>query len=209
MTVIPTMTQKVRNILELPHGLPWTIQGFGMLRLYLDRDEVQRLHIWDTDQMSVEEVSTVHDHPWDLDSLIVSGTLRNQRYVRAIGPAVQLVESVRLPADAGGEKWMAQPIRTGEGGHTTEPAYEQYLARRPLETYQPGDVYHQDAEEIHESLPSRGCVTVVTRTFSRERDLATSFYKNTSEWVSAEPRPATLDEIQHFTTLALANWDIA
>lgn len=63
------------------------------------------------------------------------------------------------------------------------------------------------APEIHESLPSRGCVTVVRWTFSRERDIATSLYKDTLQWVSAEPRPATLDEIYHFTNLALDNWN--
>lgn len=73
---------QVLFLLKHPFNLEWSIQGFGMLRAYLADDQVYRLHIWDTEQMSVEDVSTVHDHPWDLDSRIISGTLRNQRYRR-------------------------------------------------------------------------------------------------------------------------------
>jgi hypothetical protein len=185
---------QVLFLLKHPFNLEWSIQGFGMLRAYLADDQIYRLHIWDTEQMSVEDVSTVHDHPWDLDSRIISGELRNQRYERN-------------PIGDGKEAWKAVLIRTGEGGHPMHPPVDWFLRRLPTETYEPGDRYHQDAPEIHESLPSRGCVTVVKRTFSRPRDIATSLYRNTPEWVSAEPRPATMEEIYHFTNLALANWN--
>lgn len=192
-----TTEREVLDLLRHPWGHPWTIQGFGMLRLYLDAGQVGRLHIWDTKQMAVEDVSTVHDHPWDLDSRIISGMLCNQRY-DVVGYS---------PCGSRGEPWMAQLIKTGEGGHPLDAPQQWWLRRRPVETYSPGDTYHQDAPEIHESLPSRGCVTVVQRTFSRQRDIATSLYRDTVEWVSAEPRPATREEIAHFTTLALDRWN--
>lgn len=188
-----TTEREVLDILRAPHGRPWSIQGFGMLRLYLDDGQVGRLHIWDTKQMAVEDVSTVHDHPWDLDSRIISGMLCNQRYERN-------------GAGEGSEHWKAVLIRTGEGGHPLHDPVDWFLRPKPPETYHPGDKYHQDAPEIHESLPSRGCVTVVERTFSRPRDIATSLYRNTPEWVSAEPRPATKEEVDHFVGLALENW---
>ena len=191
---------QVKFILKHPFNLEWSIQGFGMLRAYLAADQVYRLHIWDTEQMSVEDVSTVHDHPWDLDSRIISGTLRNQRYERV--DAGQTTALMVL-----GEQWNAVLIRTGEGGHPLQAPEPWRLRRLPTETYEPGEAYHQDAPEIHESLPSRGCVTVVKRTFSRPRDIATSLYRNTPEWVSAEPRPATMEEIYHFTNLALEHWN--
>lgn len=186
---------QVLEILKDPRDLEWSIQGFGMLRAYLADDQVYRLHIWDTEQMAVEDVSTVHDHPWDLDSRVISGTLRNQRYVRCEDPTEL------------GEQWNAVLIRTGEGGHPLEQPEPWRLRRQPTETYQPSATYHQDAPEIHESLPSRGCVTVVRRTFSRPRDIATSLYRRTPEWVSAEPRPATPAEVEHFTRLALEHWN--
>jgi hypothetical protein len=188
---------QVLFLLKHPFNLEWSIQGFGMLRAYLASDQIYRLHIWDTEQMSVEDVSTVHDHPWDLDSRIISGTLVNQRYVKA--------EYTDAPHS---EVWNAVLIRTGEGGHPLVDKPERWrLNAEPYEVYEPGERYHQDAPEIHESLPTRGCVTVVKRTFSRQRDIATSLYRNTPEWVSAEPRPATMEEIYHFTNLALANWN--
>lgn len=185
---------QVLSILKDPRDLEWSIQGFGMLRAYLAPDQVYRLHIWDTRQMAVEDVSTVHDHPWDLDSRIISGMLCNQRYERN-------------PTGDGKEAWKAVLIRTGEGGHPMHPPVDWFLRRKPVETYHPSSCYHQDAPEIHESLPSRGCVTVVKRTFSRPRDIATSLYRGTPEWVSAEPRPATPLEVEHFTTLALEHWN--
>lgn len=185
-----TTESEVLAILRDPYHRKWTIQGFGMLRLYLADDEVERLHIWDQ-SMSVEDVSTVHDHPWDLTSRIISGRMGNQRYVR----------------DLVGDQWNAVRIRTGEGGHVL--ADPEHWLLRPLETevYEPGESYHQDAPEIHESLPTPGTVTVVERTFSRKRDVATSCYRDTPDWVSAEPRPATVLEIEHFVRLALDQWE--
>jgi hypothetical protein len=120
----------------------------------------------------------------------------NQRYTKT-GP-----HDSRLA-----ELWQAQLIRTGEGGHPLADTEAWWLRRQDLETYEPGDTYHQDAPEIHESLPEPGTVTVVKRTFSRQRDIATSLYRDTPAWVSAEPRPATPAEVFHFTRLALARWE--
>lgn len=183
---------EVLAILRDPFGLDWSIQGFGMLRLYLGGDQIERLHIWDQ-EMAVENVSSVHDHPWDLDSRIISGTLRNQRFVRD---------------DDNGEPWQAVLIRTGEGGHVLKPHTPWSLRALDVETYQPGEQYHQDAPEIHESIPERGTVTVVRRTFSRPRDIATSCFKEGS-WVSAEPRTATKEEVERFVALALEKWSPA
>jgi hypothetical protein len=133
----------------------------------------------------------VHDHPWDLRSRIISGTLRNQRF---------------LP-NAAGDLWNAVTIKTGEGGGPIDEPLPLRLRPEPLEMYVPGDTYSQEAPEIHESIPEPGTVTLVTRTFSRQRDIAMSCYKPGSEWVSAEPRPATPSEVLHFTGLALSRWE--
>lgn len=187
-----TTESDVLDILRDPFGREWTIQGFGMLRLYLGDDQVERLHIWDTTE-AVENVSSVHDHPWDLDSTIISGVLCNHRYVKD---------------DENGEPWNAVLIRTGEGGHVLRPHTPWSLRPLDVEVYMPGEKYHQDAEEIHESVPQRGAVTVVRRTFSKPRDIATSCFRE-GTWVSAEPRPATRDEVDRFVRLALERWSPA
>jgi hypothetical protein len=192
---------EVKRILQDPlaENRRWTLQGFGMLRLYVSDDEVWRLHLWDSD-MSVEDVSAVHDHPWDLTSTVISGHLMNQRFTHVTNPQAHL-NDVRALC----EVWRAQQIRTGEGGHPLGPPEHWYLQRQPLESYRADESYHQDAPEIHESIPTPGTVTLVKRTFSRPRDIATSCYR-TAHWVSAEPRPATDKEVMHFANLALARW---
>lgn len=177
-------------ILADPFDREWSIQGFGMLRTYLDIYEVHRLHIWDVDA-AVPDVSVIHDHPWDFDSRIYRGAVTNQRY---------LLDAV------GGEIVQTSRIKTGEGGGLIgTPAREAMLGAFAPEVYGPGDCYHMDAPELHESIPTRGAVTVISRKFhtNREDQFATVCWR-TGDWVSAEPRPATRAEIEHFVALAKA-----
>lgn len=181
---------QISEILAHPHDRKWTIQGFGMLRTYLDEHEVERLHIWDT-ETAVPEVSVIHDHPWDFTSRIVRGSVTNQRYLLDVGD---------------GDPVTVGRIKTGEGGGLLDMQPRPgWLAARPAEVYLPGDTYQMDAPELHESIPSSGAVTVISRRFYTARDdqFATVCWR-TGDWVSAEPRPATRIEIEHFVALASA-----
>jgi hypothetical protein len=60
----------VENILRRPQGFDWSVQGLGMMRLYLS--EAVRLHIWDS-SLRVPGVSAIHSHPWDLGVAIRCG----------------------------------------------------------------------------------------------------------------------------------------
>jgi hypothetical protein len=178
---------EVNEILAHPFDREWTIQGFGMLRTYLDDAEVHRLHIWDVDA-AVPEVSVIHDHPWDFDSQIYRGFVTNQRY----------------ELGRGGERVRVGRIKTGEGGGLIGGKIERgRLHHIEPEYLGPGDSYHMDAPELHESIPSRGAVTVISRRFHTARDdqFATVCWRS-GDWVSAEPRPATLAEVAHFVGLA-------
>jgi hypothetical protein len=69
---------QTRFILENAYRFDWSLQGFGLLRLYLPGDG--RLHIWDHSK-AYYDVSQLHDHlQWGLTSTIVSGQITNQRY---------------------------------------------------------------------------------------------------------------------------------
>lgn len=184
-------TKVVGWILDDPKRAHWTVQGFGMLRTYLTEDERVRLHIWDPGQ-AVDDVSVVHTHPWDLESHIISGVLSNQRYVMTETPWL-------------GESYRWSDLRTGEGGHLKSTGGRCTLRKLALESYGAGDTYSQTADEIHSSHPDPGCVTVVERTFTRERDHARTFWQ-TGDWVSAEPRVATDEEVAHFINLARSTW---
>lgn len=178
---------QINDILSYPLDREWSIQGFGMLRTYLDDERVERLHIWDTGQ-AVEDVSTIHDHPWDFTSRIVRGEIRNQRFV------------IHAPT-SGHPEFISARIRCGEGGGlVTEPA-KVTICSEAVERYEAGGTYSMLAPELHESFPTRGAVTVISRSFHAERDIATVCWR-TGDWVSAEPRTATRLEVEHFVSLA-------
>lgn len=183
--------EEIRRILENPHGRRWTIQGFGMLRTYLTEDERVRLHVWSRAD-EVPGVSVIHDHPWDFTSRVVSGVVRNVRYM------------------AGGhEPHWTRLIVCGPGGCALGTPERVMLGAYPDDVHGPGDRYSQAAEVLHASFPSDGAVTVITRRFGADRDVARVCWPDaagSNGWVSAEPREATHEEVERITALALANW---
>ena len=180
-------TALVRKVLENAEHFEWTLQGFGMLRTYLS-DEI-RLHVWDS-RYATENVSLLHDHPWDFASLIVAGELRQHRYVVA----------------AEGETFQFSTIQCGPGGCMKAEPQPVVLRRLPEEHYTAGAVYLQRAAEIHESRPADGTVTLISRAFKKDTEHARVFWREGEHWVSAEPRPATADEVRAITRYALDTW---
>jgi hypothetical protein len=175
----------IRRVLDNPYDYNWSLQGFGMLRTWLDPDGIERLHIWDPGS-EVAGVSTIHNHPWDFNSRIVSGVMTNVRY--------------RIDSQAG-DPYNKSSIRTGAGGHLLGDPEETLIESIGSEALLPGEQYSQLAEDFHESMPIAGTVTVITRSFRFQR-VATTCWPHGTEWVTAEPRPATRQEIDHFMSIA-------
>ena len=180
-----TTESQIRRIISYPYDYEWSIQGFGMLRTWINPDGIERLHIWDTD-LANSEVSTIHNHPWDFESRIVHGRILNHRYN---------IDRTY------GESYRKADIKTGEGGgllatHSTPTLISEY----PFESYYTGDHYAQDADEFHESEPDKGTVTIIRRNFRHNR-IATVCWRENCQWVTAEPRPATKEEIDRFIGL--------
>lgn len=174
--------------LEMAHSL-WTVQGLGMMRLYLSPE--LRLHIWDS-ALRVPNVSAIHTHPWDFTSYVIAGRLVNQLYGVACG--VFTHTAMELKCEAGGcligEPWDV----------LLEPWVRTALAE--------GQRYYEVADLIHESIPEDGTVTLVYRLFDPRRnpDTARVYWPIGTEWVSAEPRPATQTEVGQVITRSLARW---
>jgi hypothetical protein len=169
----------VRKLLESPLTLDWSLQGFGMLRLYLS--EEVRVHVWDS-RFRIPNVSTIHDHPWDFKSVVLCGQLINLRYAEDALPG--------LPA----EDYKKALIKCGAGACVVNNAQECKLRELTREHYLPGDSYTQVAEEVHDTQARDGTITIVTRSFRKSnRDYATLYFKD--QWVSAEPRKAKPAEI--------------
>ena len=77
------MRAMVHTILADAQMHRWTIQGFGMLRMYIpapNNPKRFRLNLWNS-ALAVPGVSIMHDHPWDFDSWVINGNFRNVRYV--------------------------------------------------------------------------------------------------------------------------------
>lgn len=191
MTAVQTL-DSIESILRNPLDREWSIQGFGMLRTYLDPDRVHRLHIWDP-LAAFEEVSTIHDHPWDFVSNVISGQIRNQRYKVSDG------------YDHSAEEYQHAQILCGEGGGIVGPVGKTWLREAPQEHYGAGQFYSQTAAELHESRPSPGAVTIISRTFHGDTEHA-NVYWDEGDWVTAEPRPATDAEVLQFARLAFERW---
>lgn len=158
----------------------WTLQGFGFLRCYFGREF--RLHVWDR-RFAVPGASTVHDHlQWHFRSLIISGRVINYRFREPI------------PGERA-EAFRFAEIQTGAGSHLKHAGAPIRLVRSLPEIYLPGQTYAQAADEVHESVPDDGTVTIIRRAHTSHGDIARVFWPEGGAWVSAEPRPATREEI--------------
>ena len=181
----------VKDMLARPDNWDWSVQGFGMLRTYLDSGKRFRLNIWDS-ELAVPNVSLIHDHPWDFVSYVISGRFTNIRYFK----------------DPNGDEYDWMIIRTGPGGgpEGADGTTRMLPSIRP-EYYLPGNYYTQSAEEIHKSVFADGTVTLNDRIYRPDADHATVFWPHGEQWVDAEPRAATLDEVYRACERALSGFD--
>lgn len=192
MSLTPIERAAIHSILnETGLGREWTVQGFGMIRTYLDEKKRWRLNVWD-DRLRVSDVTVIHDHPWSFTSWIFCGALRNQRY--------EFERTDRCPT----HKWMR--IETGEAGGPKSPVATCVLKPKGLEVYWPGDTYRQLNNEVHETIVQRGTVTLNDRSEPSEDHSARVFWRTYDKWVDAKPRPATTHEVCMAIQAAMDIW---
>jgi hypothetical protein len=136
------------------------------------------------------KASKLHTHPWDMTATVISGSLVNRRY-----------KAYRR--DAG--RFFEQEIRCGQGGGLCGQPVPVQLTEEAPEEYVSGDTYEQGYAEIHESQPDPGTVTLIERHVpdGGNPDFAYVYYMRVDDWGTAEPRPATTEEIRTITSRAL------
>lgn len=182
----------IKALLISPFTVPWTIQGFGMMRTYLPyapNAKRFRLNVWDA-RLAVPEVSMMHDHPWDFTSWVINGKFQNVRFVED---------------HFNGDEYKYMTIMCGECGGAKSEALSIRLRALPAESYGAGSIYHQDASEVHVSGYDDGTVTLNDRVGDTEH--ARVFWPAGLEWVDAKPRPAGPWAIHSATKAALAKWE--
>lgn len=204
MSHFPPLRAAVRLVLERPENHTWSIQGFGMLRTYLDAEKRWRLNIWHS-RFAVPGVSIIHDHPWDFTSWVLCGKFHNQRYVQLLPRNhIPLDLYVKLMERAEIFEWAT--IKTGEGGGPDGDRGFVVLGRKDREQYWPESIYRQNATEIHASYYDDGTVTFNDRRRREDGEHARVFWPAGTNWVDAEPREATPDEVREMTEFALSRF---
>lgn len=169
----------------------WSLQGLGMLRAYLNSDKSLRLHVWDS--RFATDASPMHTHPWDMESQVIEGELYNIRWGH-------------VRARDGFENFWQQKIFCGQGGGLEGEPRKVDLFQYVKEHYKSGESYRQSSSEIHVSEPADGTVTLVKRTFGEDVDHAYVYWPVGEEWKTAEPRPATSEEVYEILGNSLDNW---
>lgn len=176
------IVRRASYVLEHWQDFPWTVQGFGMVRTYLDDAQRWRLNVWD-DRLKVPNVSEIHDHPWDFRSWVLCGRLTNVRFLES------------QAADKGAVPFQHVEIVTGEGGGPVMGVVTRHLVAVRPEGYEPGDTYTQRRQEIHVTKCERGTVTLNDRGEPTPEHTA-RIYWAAGPWINAEPRAATHDEVR-------------
>lgn len=181
-----------RHIVAHPYGFDWTLQGFGMFRLYLSPE--LRLHVWSPSH-AIPNVTMLHTHPWHFESHILQGEMRDRSY-RVVSPN-------EYPANQEPMTHRERRIRCGPGGCDTGEARDVCLLAVDDRRFGAGGIYRRRATSLHESEPTPGCITVIRRTFLADTEHALVYCTLGEPWVSAEPRPATRMEIEEMREVAL------
>lgn len=193
----------VRSICQQPFddGRVWRAHGIGMLRTYLDGDQLIRLNLWHHDLVN-PGISTMHTHPWSLRSHVVAGRLLNIRWDRV------------KPGDAGAQPWIEDRIVCGAahdaamGPPTLKGGAETvYLRVGQSEEIGPGQFYSQRPEEIHTTGFANGTATIMERDLSEGLTEASVFWPLGSQWGDAS-RDITADEIVKVCHATLALLDL-
>jgi len=180
-----------KAILEHPHVHKWSIQGLGMFRMYLS--ERVRLHVWNSD-FAQPKASRLHDHPWGFRSTVIVGAIKNQIFE-------EIDEDSTSPL---AQTFMKQTLRCGVGCQLIGEPKPTHLKTATIENIGPGMVYTQRPIDIHDTAAQQGTVTLVERDFGTDRDHATVLWPYGGDWVSAEPREASWDEIESMAAQTLA-----
>jgi hypothetical protein len=179
-----TIGLKEVKTLLLDTSVHWTVQGFGMMRAYLDGDRI-RVNIWH-EVIRKQTASFMHNHPWHFTSRVLQGRILNTRYVQ----------------HKAGTLYHCKEIRPGKELLDYQMLPDERLLALPLEIWYAGTAYTQQAHEVHETAFSNGTITINERK-RVGADLAKTYWLPGTDWGSAEPRDATGEEISYLLGYAL------
>ena len=103
--------------------------------------------------------------------------------------------------------YWSQTLKTGEGGGLVGEA--EMISLEPLATefYGTGNMYSQEAQEIHRTMAQDGTVTLLQREQGPPLEEALTFWPSGTVWVSAEPKAPADYLISQTVNYALQLWN--
>lgn len=189
---------EVHDILDNWRQYQWQVQGFGMIRTYLDGPGEPRLQVWDQ-RLATWSNNAIHDHPWAFTSTIYAGVLYNQRF------KVRPTEA----NDSYAKGHTTEIIPGTRGGLLSERLVDRCrIEPLPIEVYSLGESYRQTHREMHLTKYLPGTVTLITRTEREEADIArVAWYGGAGDQPPfVNPYPATPDLAELIIQSALDSW---
>jgi len=80
------------------------------------------------------------------------------------------------------------------------------LSQQESEWYGPGEIYTQQAQEIHRTDAEDGTVTIMERKEDVVEGYADVYWPSGTEWGTAKPRAAMPEEIRRVVGNVLEKW---
>lgn len=155
-----------------------------MLRTYISKNT--RLQIW-LKEFIVPNVTDIHTHPWNFESLIYQGSIANYCFTEA--------------GSSNDKKFDRCLILTGENAYVKEKT-SVVMGINAIRNYCAGDSYYHKKTIPHRIDFIDGTITILTKSYIDEDSLAYSYVPDGGKWVSAAPRIATEEEIMKFIEAA-------
>jgi hypothetical protein len=189
----------VEAILQRAENYTWEVPANGRLTLVLEPN-VTVVNVFESKYRQLG-TTAIHSHTVGFRSEIVGGVMRQHRYRRRI---------VASKEDLVARSYWEQEL-TLDGKLSGEPS-ECCLAEQPIEVYAAGEYYEIAANEIHQSVPEDGTVTLVTRQYLTNPRCVSTFWPYTPLAPGAKPsgkiipQPAASEVIADVISCALSTW---
>ena len=209
----------VKAILRHAEHYSWEVPANGRLTLVLEPN-VAVINVFHS-KYRQPGTTAIHSHTVDFRSDIVGGVMRQYRYLRV--------------TDAG--EFGSAPLKNTDAGHGSAPPkngsaprryWEQeltldgklsrggpmdcYLEETEIETYAAGEFYEITADEIHQSVPEDGTVTLITRQHKTEPSSVSTFWPWAPLAAGARPsdkiipKEAEDEVVRDVMSVALKRW---
>ncbi len=201
----------VKTILQRAEHYSWEVPANGRLTLVLEPN-VAVINVFHS-KYRVPGTTAIHSHTVDFRSDIIGGVMQQNRYQRVIadaghGPAPRVIADTGRGHEP--RRYWEQEL-TLDGKLKRDPI-ECDLTEGAIETYAAGEFYEITADEIHQSVPEDGTVTLITRQHKTSPTSVSTFWPWAPLAAGARPsdkiipKEAGDEVVKDVISVALEKW---